>query len=215
MYGQAEKVLGDALKGRRAEALVATKVWASTDREGEAQVKRALAWFDSRIDLYQVHNLLSWRTHLPRVEQLRGEGAVGAVGATHWDPSAFDELAEVMRTGRISAIQIPYNPMENAVEQAILPLADELNIGVVVMRPFGEGELMRRQPSSVELAPLAEFGVKTWAQALLKWILSDQRCHVAIPATSRLARTRENAKAGQPPWFGRKERELVRRLATR
>jgi diketogulonate reductase-like aldo/keto reductase len=213
MYGQAERVLGDALQGRRAQAQVATKVWASTDREGEAQVTRALGWFGDRIDLYQVHNLLAWRTHLPRLEQLRDEGAVGAIGATHWDPSAFDELAVVMHTGRITAIQIPYNPIENAVERAILPLAAELNIGVVVMRPFGEGELMRRQPSSTELAPLAEFGVKTWAQALLKWILSDQRCHVAIPATSRLTRTRENAKAGLPPWFGKKERELVSRLA--
>ena len=215
MYGQAEKVLGDALKGRRDEALVATKVWASTDLEGEAQVKRALAWFGGRIDLYQVHNLLAWRTHLPRLEKLRDEGAVSAVGATHWDPSAFDELAVVMRTGRITAIQIPYNPVENDVEQAILPLADELHIGVVVMRPFAEGELMRRPPASAELAPLAEFGVTTWAQALLKWILSDQRCHVAIPATSRLARTLENAKAGQPPWFGKKERDLVSRLAIR
>jgi diketogulonate reductase-like aldo/keto reductase len=213
MYGQAERVLGEALQGRRRRALVATKVWASTDREADAQVKRALAWFGGGVDLYQVHNLLAWRTHLPRLERLRDEGAVGAVGATHWDPSAFDELAVVMRTGRITAIQIPYNPIENAVERAILPLADELHIGVVVMRPFAEGDLMRRQPSSVELAPLADFGVKTWAQALLKWILSDKRCHIAIPATSQLARTRENAKAGLPPWFGKKERELVSRLA--
>jgi diketogulonate reductase-like aldo/keto reductase len=213
MYGQAERVLGKALRGRRDDALVATKVWASTDSEGKAQVKRSLAWFGGRVDLYQVHNLLAWRRHLPRLEKLRDEGVVAAVGATHWDPSAFDELAVVMRTGRITTIQVPYNPIENDVERTILPLADELHIGVVVMRPFAEGHLMRRQPSSAELAPLAEFGVKTWAQALLKWILSDPRCHTAIPATSRLARTQENAKAGQPPWFGKKERELVSRLA--
>jgi diketogulonate reductase-like aldo/keto reductase len=214
MYGEAERVLGEALQDRRDQALIATKVWASTDREGEAQVTQALAWFGRRVDLYQIHNLLAWRTHLPRLERLRDEGAVGAIGATHLDRSAFGELAAVMRTGRITAIQIPYNPIEDAVERTILPLADELHLGVVVMRPFGEGELMRRQPTPHELAPLAEFGVDTWAQALLKWILSDHRCHIAIPATSRLGRTRENAKAGQPPWFGKNERELVRRLAT-
>jgi diketogulonate reductase-like aldo/keto reductase len=55
--------------------------------------------------------------------------------------------------------------------------------------------------------------VSTWGQALLKWILSDPRCHVAIPATSRPGRMRENAVAGDPPWFGAAERSLVVRLA--
>jgi diketogulonate reductase-like aldo/keto reductase len=48
---------------------------------------------------------------------------------------------------------------------------------------------------------------------LLKWVLSDRRCHVAIPATSRPERVADNAAAGQPPWFGPDERRLVARLA--
>jgi aryl-alcohol dehydrogenase-like predicted oxidoreductase len=215
MYGAAEEVLAAALEGRRDHGLVATKIWTGSKEEGEAQAKRALAWFGGRIDLYQVHNLVAWETQLAMLERLREQGAVAAIGATHYSPSAFAELATVMRTGRISAIQIPYNPIENAVERTILPLAAELNLGVVVMRPFGEGSLMRRPPSAQDLAPLADFGVDTWAQALLKWILSDPRCHVAIPATSKPGRTRENARAGEPPWFGPQERELVSRLATR
>jgi diketogulonate reductase-like aldo/keto reductase len=57
--------------------------------------------------------------------------------------------------------------------------------------------------------------VTTWAQALLKWILSDPRCHVAIPATSQAERMLENAAAGELPWFGAEERALVARLAER
>ena len=72
---------------------------------------------------------------------------------------------------------------------------------------------MRRAPSGDDLAPLREFGVETWAQALLKWTLSDPRCTVAIPATSRPERMTENAAAGEPPWFGPDERALVERLA--
>jgi len=120
-----------------------------------------------------------------------------------------------MNTGRIAAIQIPYNPRERTAEQAILPLAADLGLGVVVMRPFGEGSLFRHPLSVNDLRPLESFGVTTWAQALLKWALSDRRCHVVIPATSKEKHMRHNALAGNPPWFGPEEREYVTRLATK
>lgn len=213
MYGEAERVVALSLEGRRDEAMVATKVWTRSAEDGRQQIARALRLFGGRVELYQVHNLVAWQDHLPRLERLKAEGSVLALGATHYSPSAFGELAEVMRTGRIDAIQIPYNPVEREVERSILPLAEDLGLGVVVMRPFAEGALMRRPPDPAALAPLAPFGVTTWAQALLKWILSDPRCHVAIPATSKLGRTTENARAADPPWFGPDERDLVARLA--
>ena len=213
MYGAAEEVLGRALDGRRADAQVATKVWTADAGEAEAQIERALAWYGGRVDLYQVHNLVAWRTQLALLEGHRDAGKVVAIGATHYSPSAFGELAEVMRSGRISAVQIPYNPHEREVEERILPLAEELGLGVVVMRPLGAGRLVRTAPDDAELAPLHEFGVRTWAQALLKWILSDPRVHCVIPATRRLERVAENAAAGDPPWFDPDTREHVARLA--
>lgn len=212
MYGAAEERLGHALRRRRDHAFVATKVWTDSATEGREQVARALHWFGGRVELYQVHNLVAWREQLRLLEAYRERGEVTAIGATHHSARAFDELAVVMRTGRIAAIQIPYNPLEREVERTILPLAADLGLGVVVMRPFSAGTLTRRVPPQDELAPLREFGVTTWGQALLKWILSDSRCHVAIPATSRLERARENALAGDPPWFGEAERALVTRL---
>jgi aryl-alcohol dehydrogenase-like predicted oxidoreductase len=213
MYGTAERVLGEALRSRRDEAFVATKVWTSDAGESDAQIARALDWYGGRVDLYQVHNLVAWQEQLDRLERERDAGHVGCIGATHYSSSAFAELARVMRTGRIDAIQIPYNPHEREVEQEILPLAAELGLGVLVMRPFGGGSLGRRHVSESDLAPLREFGVRTWGQALLKWVLSDERCTVAIPATSRPERAQENAEAGSPPWLGPDERRLVARLA--
>jgi aryl-alcohol dehydrogenase-like predicted oxidoreductase len=208
-------VLAKGLEGRRAAAIVATKVWTPSAATGRDQIDRAISWFGGHVELYQVHNLVNWREQLLLIERLRDAGQVRAIGATHYQAGAFDELAAVMRTGRIGAIQIPYNPLEREVERVILPLAVELGLGVVVMRPFGEGSLMRRMPPMGELGPLRAFGVTTWAQALLKWVLSDPRCHVAIPATSRPERVAENAAAGEPPWFGPDEREYVARLVNR
>lgn len=169
MYGEAERVLGLALQGRREDALVATKVWAQTPAEGRRQIDRALKLFGGRVDVYQIHNLVSWRKHLPVLEEIQEYGAIRAVGATHYSASAFGELRRVMETGRVSVIQIPYNPLERDVERELLPLAAERCIGVIIMRPFAEGGLMRRQPSARELDPLRPFGVTTWAQALIKW----------------------------------------------
>jgi aryl-alcohol dehydrogenase-like predicted oxidoreductase len=81
------------------------------------------------------------------------------------------------------------------------------------MRPFGEGSLLRARVTGAALTPLAPFGITSWPQALLKWILSDPRCHVAIPATSSPDHLRANASAGGPPWFGPDERAYISRLA--
>jgi aryl-alcohol dehydrogenase-like predicted oxidoreductase len=214
MYGRAERVLAEALHGRREDALVATKLWTRDDAEARHQLEQALKWYGDRIELYQVHNLVAWPERLDLLEGAREAGKVKAIGATHYLPSAFDEMEAVMRSGRIDAVQVPYNPHERDVERRILPLAADHDIGVVVMRPFGEGGLLRRQwPSEHDLWPLAGFGVRTWPQALLKWVLSDLRTTVAIPATSRPEHVTENAVAGAPPWFGPAERNLVERLA--
>lgn len=215
MYGEAERVLGAALAEARPRALVATKIWTPSADDGRQQAGAALKFFGNRIDLYQVHNLVNWRDHLTLLEELKATGVVAAIGATHYQSSAFAELQGVMKTGRISAIQIPYNPRQREVEARVLPLAADLNLGVVVMRPFGAGTFVRYTPGAAELEPLLAFGVTTWPQALLKWILSDMRCHLAIPATFDLNHLRDNALAGNPPWFGPDERAYVERLATK
>ena len=83
------------------------------------------------------------------------------------------------------------------------------------MVPLGSGRLVRRAPSEGDLEPLREFGVESWAQALLKFVLSDRRVSCVIPATSSPERMRDNARASELPWFGDEERGYVADLARR
>lgn len=212
MYGEAERSLAVALEGRREQAIVATKIWSRSVEDGRAHFARQLEWF-GRVDVEQVHNLVSWQEHLPWLEAEQETGRIGRIGVTHYDPGAFGELERAMQTERFETVQVPLNPLERDCEERILPLAAQLGLAVIVMRPLGEGALLRRGPPQEALAPLRDFGVTTWAQALLKWSLSDERVDVAIPATRDPAHARENAAAGKPPWFGAKERRLVERLA--
>ena len=209
MYGGAERSLGAALAPRRSDVQVATKIWAGGVDEGRRQYEDQVAWF-GRVDIEQIHNLQSWEDHLPWLERERDEGRIDRLGVTHYAASRLGELAQALRTGRFDVVQLPLNPQERESERELLPLAAELGVAVIVMRPFGEGSLLGLSPPA---EVLGELGVETWPQALLKWALSDRRVDVVIPATTTPGHARENAAAGEPPWFDAEQRELVERFA--
>ena len=210
MYGRAEAVLAEAIDGHRDRVLVATKVWAVDPDEGRKQAEYALGLF-GRVDVYQVHNLVNVPVQLALLERLKEQGKVRAIGATHYLDSAFRDMARLMASGRIEAVQIPYSPLRRAAERELLPLADSMDLGVFVLSPLQDGILQRR-PTPGELK---ELGVETWAEAVLKWIASDRRVSTVLTATSKIEHLRESVKAGDPPFFSPDQRELVVRIARR
>jgi diketogulonate reductase-like aldo/keto reductase len=211
MYGGAEASLAVALDGRRERAEVATKIWADTVEEGREQFRQQLDWY-GRVEVQQIHNLVSWDRHLEWLEPEREAGRIERLGVTHYVASAFDELARALRTGRFQTLQVPLNPLERECERELLPLAAELGVAVIVMRPLGSGALLRNAPQVDELTAL---GVESWPEALLKWALSEERVDVVIPATRRPVRARANAAAGAAPWFDAEQRRLVESFVAR
>lgn len=208
MYGRSEGVLAAALGERRPAAIVATKIWASSVEEGREQYERQRSLYRAHVEVEQVHNLLNWRGQLAWLLEEQRAGAVDVLGATHFSAGAFGELATVMRTGDIQMIQIPYNPGQRQVEREILPLAAELGLGVLCMRPLGSGSL-GGGPRAAELRAL---GVESWAEALLVWALSDPRVTAVIPATANPRHAAANVRAAAHPGFGPDERRRVEAL---
>jgi len=208
MYGRAERVLAGALRGKRDQVQVATKVWTADPEEGRRQTENGLRLYD-HIDIYQVHNLLNWPVQLKLLEELRDRGHISVVGATHYQSSAFPQLMEVMRTGRLGMIQIPYNPLAMEATTSVLPLAEELGLGVLVLSPL-QGGILQARPNADDLHAL---GVQTWAQAVLKWIASDARVSCVLTATHLREHAIESAEAGSPPWFDAEQRDRVERIA--
>jgi diketogulonate reductase-like aldo/keto reductase len=213
MYRGAERTLGEALEGRRDEAIVATKIWASSVEEGRAQFAAQLGWYGGRVEVEQVHNLVAWRDHLAWLEPERDAGRIGRLGVTHYQASAAAELAEALRTGRFEVLQVPYNPWERDCERELLPLAAERGVSVIAMRPLGGSGQDHRRAVDPTAEELAELGSESWAEALLRWALADERIDAVIPATSSPARARANAGAGDGAPFGSEQRLLVERLA--
>ena len=209
MYGGAEESLSVALDSRRDAAAIATKIWARSVEEGRAQYAQQVAWY-GRVEIEQIHNLVAWRDHLYWLTGERELGRIEQLGVTHYSPGAFGELANALRTGHFTTVQVPLNPHERECEREVLPLAAELGVAVIVMRPLGAGGLVRRPPPP---DVLDELGVATWAQALVKWALSDDRVDLVIPASRDPERVRSNAEAGAPPWFDAEQRALVERFA--
>jgi aryl-alcohol dehydrogenase-like predicted oxidoreductase len=213
MYGHSEHVLAECLLGRRGEAIVATKVWANSLDEAQKQIRDALMFYEGRVEIYQVHNLSLTHQVLGLFEALKAKGQVRAIGATHYQPPAFDELLTWMDSGRLDGIQIPYSVGERTVEREVLPRASRLGLGVLVMLPLEQGKLVAKSPPPRALKEFEAFGCTTWAQVLLKWILSDRRVTAVIPATRDAAHMRQNAAAGSPPWFDEELRTKVVQLA--
>ncbi len=199
MYGRAEASTGEALAavdGRR-KAFVATKVWTRGRNEGLRQMNESLRLLRADpLDLMQVHNLVDWRTQLATLRDWKAAGRIRYLGITHYHAGAYDELAAVMRAERLDFLQINYSLDEREAERHILPLAAERGMAVLINRPFGGGGLLRRLRDRPLPPWAAEIGARSWAQLLLKFVLSHPAVTCAIPGTSRPEHMADNASAG-------------------
>ena len=199
MYGRSESVAGDlgAGLGLHSRLFLATKVWTQGREAGIRQMEESFRRLRTkRMDLMQVHNLLDWRTHLATLRNWKEQGRVRYIGVTHYTESAYDDLSRVLKAEDIDFVQLNYSVAEREAEKMLLPLASEKKIAVLVNRPLGGGALIKRL-LRYPLPPwVAEAGCSSWAQILLKFVISHPAVTCAIPATSKVDHLRDNMQAG-------------------
>lgn len=199
MYGSSQEVLGYALNkiGRPRTLFAADKIWTRDGDDTLEQLAESRSHWDiPRFDLMQVHNLLSWEEHLPKLRSLRASKKLGHIGITTSHGRRHTELADIMRNHQLDVVQLTYNPIDRDAEEVLLPLAKERDIAIIVNRPFRGGGLLDK----LQRHPFPEWArheadADNWPQFVLKWIVSHPAVTCAIPATSKVAHMRENMGA--------------------
>ena len=212
MYGSSQSVIGEGLHklGMPRQLFSADKVWTASKGPAQVEASRNL-WRVAGFDLLQVHNLLAWREQLPLLQAMKAQGRLRYVGITTSEGRRHDEMEQVMRTHRLDFVQLTYNPLDREAEQRLLPLARERGIAVLANRPFREGDLLKQLGRHPLPAWAAEIDCASWAQLVLKFIVSHPAVTCAIPATRQAAHVRENMAAGT----GRMPDEAMRQRIAR
>jgi len=213
MYGSSQSVIGYGLgKLDRPKAFSAEKVWTSA-ANGVNQIELSRShWGVDRFDLLQVHNLQDWEAHLAMLFEMKAAGRVRYVGITTSEGRRHDLIEDIMRKHPLDFVQFTYNIVDREAEERLLPLAADRGTAVIINRPFQQGALIRRLEGEPLPAWAAEVAAETWAQFILKFILSHPAVTVAIPATTRADHVRENMAAAAGPLPDQSTRERMAAL---
>ena len=196
-YGDAESVLGDvtAAAGLRDKLFIATKL-ESPDAE---ELKRSLARLKTaRIDLLQLHNVTSRHQSLERFREWKRQGVCRYVGITSTSHRDYPAIEAVLKREKPDFVQIDYSLDDREAEKRILPLAAEVQAGVLTALPYGNGRLFRAVHGK-ELPDWARVFANSWGQFFLKYLLGDTRVTAVIPGTSDPGHMTDNVGAMRGP----------------
>lgn len=202
MYGRSESVVGEisAALNLRNRLFLATKVWTTGKQAGIRQMEESFQKLRaSRIDLMQVHNMVDVATQLETLREWKQQGRIRYLGITHYTAGGHDAVTRLVASEPLDFIQINYSVGEREAERSLLPLARERGVAVLANRPFAGGDLFRRVRNKPLPEWAAEINCTTWAQLLLKFVISNPAVTCAIPATSKVSHLRDNMRAGSEP----------------
>ena len=214
MYGEggAEEVVAEAVKGRRDEAFIVSKVYPhNASRTGAiAACERSLKRLKTdRIDLYLLH----WRGSHPLAdtvaafERLKADGKIRAWGVSNLDIDDMAELAGVPTGRNCVANQVLYHLGSRGIEWDLIGDCAKRKVAVMAYSPLGQGRILRDKA----LAKVAERHGVSAAAIALAWTMRHPHV-IAIPKASRPEHVRENLVAADLDADSRRSRRPRRRV---
>lgn len=199
--GQAEEIVAEAIRGRRDEVFLVSKVMpqnasrAGTIAACEASLKRLAT---DRLDCYLLH----WRGRHPLedtiagLEALQAAGKIRTWGVSNFDEDDLQEAEDIAGPGRISCNQVLYHLQERGIEHAILPWCEAHGVALVGYSPFGHDSFPSAGSSGLHvLAQIAAAHGATPRQVALAFLIRRPSL-LTIPKAARPAHAVENAAAG-------------------
>jgi diketogulonate reductase-like aldo/keto reductase len=197
MYGDggAERIVGEALKDRREDAFLVSKVlpW---NASYDGTIKACHASLDrlrtDHLDLYILH----WRGEhqledtVAAMEELKAAGRIRAWGVSNFDIDDMEELFAVADGKNCAVNQVLYNLSRRGIEFDLLPWCQEHRIPIMAYSPIEQGRILHHP----ELIHIAKAYQATPAQVAIAFLLERDGV-IPIPKTSNLRRLQENRDA--------------------
>ncbi|OUJ12380.1 aldo/keto reductase [Acetobacter sp. DsW_063] len=203
MYGngRSEDLVGEAIRGRRSDVYLVTKVLPSNaSKRGVAQSCRASLeqLRTDYIDLYLLH----WRSSIPLnetiegFERLREEGLIRDWGVSNFDIDDMGELFGVDQGEKCVSNQILYSLDHRGVEFDLLGEDAQRNVATMAYSPIGQGGILLRNETLADIAKkhTTSLGQATPAQIALAWVLRRSNV-IAIPKAATVRHQRQNIAA--------------------
>jgi diketogulonate reductase-like aldo/keto reductase len=188
MYGHAEQVVGDITAGMETadDFFYATKVWTTGKSEGIRQMEASMANMKREtMDLMQIHNLTDWQTHWPQLQAWKETGKIRYTGITHYKDSSHEELEQVLRMEKIDFVQFNYSILARHAEKRLLDAAADWGVATLINRPLDEGRLFSKVKGKALPSWATEWGMLTWSDFFLKYIIAHPAVTCVIPATGK------------------------------
>lgn len=199
--GGAERIVGEAIAGRRDEVFLVSKVLPeNATREGTVKAcERSLVRLKTdRLDCYLLH----WRGPHPleetfaAFEHLQRNGMILSWGVSNFDVPDLEEAWKIAPKGRLACNQVLYHLKQRAIEHAVIPWCEQHKVSVVAYSPFGQGDFpSSRSRGGRVLKQIAEERQATPRQVALQFLLRRPGMF-AIPKAATVVHAAENAGAG-------------------
>jgi aryl-alcohol dehydrogenase-like predicted oxidoreductase len=199
-YGNSEEILGGIMRdlGVRNDLFIATKV---DQRERDAGIQRMERSFTllggDTIDLMQVHNMIATDVQLETMKAWKERGRFRHIGVTTSSERQYADVEATMKKHRLDFIQVDFSLGNREAAERLLPLAADQGVAVLTNLPFGRGRMFTAVREQALPPWAADIDATTWAQVLLKYIMSAPGTVIPIPGTTKPHHAEDNLGAAR------------------